>query len=108
MSNSKDNSTDAKLQNLKASKTRAQRSDKKTRVSPYFDDDTNIKLQLLATATGHTKASLAEFIVRTVLNDVASVENIQREFEGRAPSEYTIRALPISGKVVYRIAGDEI
>jgi hypothetical protein len=100
-------STDTKLRNLQTSKPRQQRSDKKTRVSPYFDDDTHIKLQLLASATGHSKGSLAEFIVRTVLNDVTSVENLQKEFAGRAPKEYAIRALPIGDKIVYRIAGED-
>lgn len=99
-------STNASLQNLQTTKPRQQRSDKKTRVSPYLDDDTNIKLQMLATATGHSKGSLVEYIVRRALNEDKSVENIQKAHEGRAPREYAIRTLPIGGKLIYRVTGE--
>jgi hypothetical protein len=82
------------------SKDRKTRSDKKFRVNPSLEFETHEKLKMLALACEVTKTKMAETIIDMVLNDVKSVENLQKNLG--VDNVFRVRATDINGKVFLR------
>lgn len=87
--------------NREEGKKRAERSDKKVRVSPSLSKLTHDKLDRLAVACGSSKSGMAEYLIELCLNNENILNHTQNDF--REHSRFRIIPTKVDGdyKFIY-------